>query len=182
MVDQTIVASFDQSVLYYLDIKHPNLNRSSGPIDMLSFYAAYLFRAPLPESFFKFKVLQLPFHKILFYTLGIGTKDFNDYAKKYGIATKYWTVNNADDMKILKENGADGVITDYPDRAWLTFYDNQTILNGYKLYSILNAPTQYSSLAIQQINLIRNISNNIFNQFISHIQNPLLQKINFTLF
>jgi glycerophosphoryl diester phosphodiesterase len=50
--------------------------------------------------------------------INLGTKQMINYAHKYDIAVQYWTINDAEDVKYLTENGADCIMTDYPDMAY----------------------------------------------------------------
>lgn len=36
-------------------------------------------------------------------------------AHKHNMAIHYWTINDKEDMRLLIEKGADGIITDRPD-------------------------------------------------------------------
>ena len=50
--------------------------------------------------------------------INLGTKKVINYAHKYDIAVQYWTINDADAVKYLTENGADCIMTDYPQMAF----------------------------------------------------------------
>lgn len=39
-----------------------------------------------------------------------------DFLHRQGVRVFYWTINEAGEMKTLLEKGADGILTDYPDR------------------------------------------------------------------
>lgn len=46
----------------------------------------------------------------------LATQSFTNAAHKHNLAVHYWTINDPEDMKLLIEIGADGIMTDYPHR------------------------------------------------------------------
>ena len=56
--------------------------------------------------------LQLPMEQS---GLDLTTKRVINSAHKHNMAVHYWTIDNKEDMRMLIENGADGLITDRPD-------------------------------------------------------------------
>lgn len=58
-------------------------------------------------------VFQLPTEE---YGLNLATKHFINAAHKHNLAVHYWTINDLEEMKMLIEAGADGIMTDYPHR------------------------------------------------------------------
>ena len=46
----------------------------------------------------------------------LATMSFTDAAHKHNLAVHYWTINDPEDMKLLIEIGADGIMTDFPHR------------------------------------------------------------------
>lgn len=46
----------------------------------------------------------------------LATESFSNAAHKHNLAVHYWTINDPEDMKLLIEIGADGIMTDYPHR------------------------------------------------------------------
>ena len=50
--------------------------------------------------------------------INLGTREMLNYAHSNDIAVQYWTVNNEYYVKKLAENGADCVMTDYPQMAY----------------------------------------------------------------
>jgi|GEM_PF-1223579 glycerophosphodiester phosphodiesterase len=172
MLEHTILASFHPAVLLYAALKHPDLARGAGPINILTFYGAYLLNLDPAQLHFDFKILPMPYHFILFHLLGIGKKDFNEYARKNGLITQYWTVNDAKVMKILQENGADAVITDAPDLAWSVFHDYARILKNYSMQSLLMVPNQFASLAGQILTNAHQNHLTVTGQILDSLQNP----------
>lgn len=58
-------------------------------------------------------VLQIPMEE---YGFNLATKKLIENARKHNIATHYWTINDEDEMRVLIENGADAIMTDYPHK------------------------------------------------------------------
>jgi glycerophosphoryl diester phosphodiesterase len=97
------IQSFDSRTLIYIHKTNPeiplaylvaNLKSLKGNIKKLGF---------TPHTF-------SPYYALL-------NKKMIAQAHKMGMKVIPWTVNDADKMKELKDEGVDGVITDYPDRA-----------------------------------------------------------------
>ncbi|MBQ8616087.1 MAG: hypothetical protein IJ418_01115 [Clostridia bacterium] len=85
-----------------------------------TFYAMQLLNV---DVFFtdKTSVLQLPTEK---YGLNLATKGVIESAHEHNIAVQYWTINDPDEMRMLIDLGADGIMTDYPHRL-------QEVYNSY---------------------------------------------------
>ncbi len=58
-------------------------------------------------------VFQIPMEKMGF---DLATKGFVRNANRHNLAVHYWTINDIEDMKHLIDIGADGIMTDYPNR------------------------------------------------------------------
>ena len=46
----------------------------------------------------------------------LATKSFTNAAHKHNLAVHYWTINDPENMRLLIEIGADGIMTDFPHR------------------------------------------------------------------
>ena len=114
IVERTIVGTFNANVTAYLDEEYPHVTRSASIAEVLHFYMAYLWGDDLTD--FEFEVLQIPQGLEGFYDFG--SKNFIDFAHSHGIAVQHWTINDAEDMARLVENGADAIITDNPKVAY----------------------------------------------------------------
>lgn len=77
-----------------------------------TFYALQLLRLDL---FFtdRLCVLQLPTEE---YGLSLATRGLISAAHSHNLAVHYWTINDPDEMRMLIDLGADGIMTDYPHR------------------------------------------------------------------
>ncbi len=113
--DRTIVGSFQQNVLDHIDEHHPNLQRSSGIKDVLSFYFSFLYNVDLSKKDIGYSVMQIPYDQ---FVLNLGHKSVIDYAHSHDIAVQYWTINDEKRIAELVENGADAIITDNPEIAY----------------------------------------------------------------
>lgn len=49
-------------------------------------------------------------------TIDLATEGLIDAAHKHNLAVHYWTINDRDEMRMLIELGADGIMSDYPHR------------------------------------------------------------------
>ena len=58
-------------------------------------------------------VFQLPTEEI---GITLATEYLVDTAHKHNLAVHYWTINDRDEMRMLIELGADGIMSDYPHR------------------------------------------------------------------
>lgn len=67
-------------------------------------------------------VLQIPMDK---YGFNLASERLINNARKHNIATHYWTINSEDEMRLLIENGADAIMTDYPHKL-REVYDSYT--------------------------------------------------------
>ena len=121
IVNRTIVGTFEGNVTKYIDEKYPQVTRSASIAEVLHFYMAYLWGDKLTN--FKFDVLQIPQGLKGFYDLG--SKHFIEFAHYRGVAVQYWTINDAEDIKRLVENGADTIITDNPKVAYDVINDGK---------------------------------------------------------
>lgn len=115
LIDRVIVASFDKEILYYLDENYPELTRTGFNVEVFGLYLDSLFNINRPEGYYKFDVLQVPPDR---YIVNLGTSKLINYAHKNNIAVHYWTINDAERIKLLRDIGADGIITDVPDVAY----------------------------------------------------------------
>lgn len=114
ILDRVIVGTFKDKVTKYIDEKYSKeVTRSASIKEVLKFYYSYLYGVKLGET--KYKVLQIPYKAAWF---NFGTKELIDYAHSYGIACQYWTINKEKQIEELVKNGADAIMTDYPEVAY----------------------------------------------------------------
>jgi glycerophosphoryl diester phosphodiesterase len=112
--DRIVLASFHKEVFEQLielqKTTHPSLKYSPETMGVVKFYVLQLLGLSLfyndPIS-----VLQVPVGQ---YGLSLSTKGFINTAHKHNIAVHYWTIDDPDVMRMLIENGADGIMTNKP--------------------------------------------------------------------
>lgn len=124
LVGKTIVSTFVPSVKSYIIKNYPDLQRAASAGEAIQFYFYCREGKDLNELNISYTVLHLPFGINVMpkrndgtQIANFGTREIINYAHKYNIAVQFWTVNNAEDMIYLRDNGADAIMTDYPDLA-----------------------------------------------------------------
>lgn len=89
---------------------HTDLMLAPEQNGVIKFFALYI--TGLSVFYFdSVNVLQIPTEQ---YGINLSSKSFISIANKHNIAVHYWTIDDADEMKRLIENGADGIMTDRP--------------------------------------------------------------------
>ena len=121
MKDRVIWATSEVDVSEYMAATYPDMPRSANPDEVLEFFIYFKLGKDLNELNVTYMALHIPYGKNAYYNLvNLGSKKFINYAHKYNIAVQYWTVNDEKYVKTLAENGADCVMTDYPQMAFET--------------------------------------------------------------
>jgi len=115
LLNKAIIGTFNGEVTKYLDSAYPEMLRSASIKEVLGFYFDSVFGAEREDGYYKFTALQIPANQFL---IKLGTSKMTDYAHKNNIAVQYWTINDPDDMRMLKEINADCVMSDTPDIAY----------------------------------------------------------------
>lgn len=119
--ERVIWATSEIDVSEYMAETYPDMPRSANPNEVLQFFLCCKFGLDLDKYNVSYVALHIPYGKSAGYNIvNLGTKKMINYAHKYNIAMQYWTVNDAKYVKKLAENGADCVMTDYPDMAYET--------------------------------------------------------------
>ena len=110
--DKVIVGSFRDEILKDFRQTCQSVATSATPSEASYFLAMY--KIGLGASYSpKMQVLQVP-EKLG--RLQIVSEDYIKAAHKLNLDVHVWTINDKNDMKHLIEIGADGIMTDYPDR------------------------------------------------------------------
>ncbi len=118
MKDRVIWATFQPDVSSYMEKNYPDMPRSAGIIEVLQFYIYARMDWDLSDLNVSYVALQIPYgDSAADGLINLGTKQVINYAHKNNIATQYWTINDAEDVEYLINNGADCIMTDYPDMA-----------------------------------------------------------------
>ena len=112
MVDKTIVGSFNQTTIDDFRRECPEVATSASPSEVSRFLA--LSKAGLGDSYSPpMQALQVPEN---LGNLQVVSEEFIETAHRLNLKVHVWTINETADMQRLLEMGADGIMTDYPDR------------------------------------------------------------------
>lgn len=117
--DRVIWATSEVDVSEYMAEKYPDMPRSANPDEVMDFFLYCKLGKDLSELNVTYVALQIPYGvNAGFNIINLGTKRMINYAHKYNIAVQYWTINSERYVKKLAENGADCIMTDYPQMAY----------------------------------------------------------------
>jgi len=122
--DRVVLVTFHSEVYEQMKVYqkdgHPELMIAPETNGVIKFYALFLtgltvfFNEPIA-------VLQIPTEQ---YGLSLSTKALIRIAHRHNIAVHYWTIDDADEMRRLLDNGADGIMTNRPSVL-------KVVLNSY---------------------------------------------------
>ena len=115
LLDNVVVGTFQNNVTNYLDKNYPDLPRSASIIEVVEVYFNSLLGIDKKEGAYKFNALQIPVGASI---LDLATARLVNYAHRHNIAVQYWTINDTADMELLKNIGADCIMSDIPDVAY----------------------------------------------------------------
>jgi len=125
LLDRTVVGTFWPFLPYYMDWKYPDMPRSASIPECLQFYYCARTNRPFSELNPKYVALQIPGGPNEmpwpFSLVNMTTKEVINYAHKNDIAVQYWTVNTEENARLLKENGGDAMMSDFPDMVWRVY-------------------------------------------------------------
>ena len=117
--DRVIWASDEQDVSKYMEETYPDISRSANILEVFNFYVFCRMGWDLNDLNPTYVALQIPYgNSAAKGIINLGTKQVINYAHEYDIAVQYWTINDAEAVKYLTENGADCIMTDYPQMAF----------------------------------------------------------------
>lgn len=115
MLDDVVVGTFNANVTKYLDEKYPDMPRSASIMEVVKVYFNSLLGWDKKAETYKFEALQIPVGLSI---LNLATSRLVNYAHRHNIAVQYWTINDTEMMKQLKDIGADCIMSDIPDVAY----------------------------------------------------------------
>ncbi len=115
LLDNVVVGTFQNNVTNYLDKNYPDLPRSASIIEVVKIYFNSLLGLEKPEKYYRYDALQIPMGASI---LDLATSRLVNYAHRHNIAVQYWTINDTEDMQLLKDIGADCIMSDVPDVAY----------------------------------------------------------------
>lgn len=117
--DRVIWSTFAPDVSSYMKSRYPSIARTADAIEAVQFYFYFRMGWNLQDVSPSYKALQIPYGESAFDNIiNLGTRELINYAHKNNIAVEYWTINSEEDVRLLTENGADCILTDYPQMAY----------------------------------------------------------------
>ncbi len=117
--DRVIWASSKEDVNLYMEKKYPDMPRSARTSEVIQFYIYSRMNWDLSDLGVNYVALQIPYgDNALNNFVNLGTKELINYAHKYNIAVQYWTVNESEEAETLTKNGADCIMSDYPQMVY----------------------------------------------------------------
>lgn len=115
---RVIWSTFAPDVSSYMKTEYPEISRTADAIEAVQFYFYFRMGWDLQDVSPSYIALQIPYGESAFNNIiNLGTTELLNYAHKNNIAVQYWTINNEEDIKHLTKNGADCIMTDYPQMA-----------------------------------------------------------------
>ena len=116
--DRVIWSTFAPDVSSYMVNNYPEISRTADAIEAIQFYFYYRMGWNLQDVKPTYIALQIPYGENAFDNIiNLGNREMINYAHENNIALQYWTINNEDDIIHLTKNGADCIMTDYPQMA-----------------------------------------------------------------
>ncbi len=117
--DRVIWSTFAPDVSSYMKKNYPEISRTADAIEAVQFYFYFRNGWNLQDVKPSYVALQIPYGSSAFDNLiNLGTREMINYAHKNNIALQYWTINNEEEIRTLALNGADCIMTDYPQTAF----------------------------------------------------------------
>ncbi len=119
--NRVIWSTFAPDTSAYMKMKYPEISRTADAIEAVQFYFYFRMNWDLQDVSPSYTALQIPYgSSALDNLINLGTREMLNYAHKNNIAVQYWTINSEEEIKLLTENGADCIMTDYPQMAYET--------------------------------------------------------------
>ena len=119
--ERAIWSTFAPDVSAYMKLRHPEISRTADAIEAIQFYFYFRMNWELSDVSPSYVALQIPYGSSAFDNIiNLGTRELLNYAHKNNIAVQYWTINSEEETALLTQNGADCIITDYPQRVYET--------------------------------------------------------------
>ena len=119
--NRVIWSTFAPDVSGYMKSNYPEIARTADAIEAVQFYFYFRNGWDLQDVKPTYVALQIPYGSSACDNLiNLGTREMINYAHQNNIALQYWTINSEEEVRILAENGADCIMTDYPQMAYDT--------------------------------------------------------------
>ena len=111
--DQIVIGTFNQEIEDELKEKYPHLLRGASTGSAAQFVLTQYLGVNLFDNS-DFSCLQIPLSYDIGVEIPLDSKLLIDRAHRRGISVQYWTINDADEMRMLIEMGVDCIMTDDP--------------------------------------------------------------------
>lgn len=116
--DRVIWSTFAPDTSSYMKMKYPEISRTADAVEAIQFYFYFRMNWELSDVSPSYVALQIPYgSSALDNIINLGTREMLNYAHKNNIAVQYWTINSEEEVITLTQNGADCIMTDYPQMA-----------------------------------------------------------------
>lgn len=117
--NKVIWSTFAPDVSAYMKLNYPEISRTADAIEAIQFYFYFRMGWDLQDVKPSYVALQIPYgSSALDNIINLGTREMINYAHSNNVALQYWTINSEDEVRLLAENGADCIMTDYPQMAY----------------------------------------------------------------
>lgn len=110
---QIVIGTFHQEIEVELKEKYPHLMRGASEASAGDFVKSLLFGVNLFDDS-DFVCLQIPLTYDVGFDLPLTLKPILSRAHRRNMAVQYWTINDADEMRMLIDLGCDCIMTDNP--------------------------------------------------------------------
>lgn len=118
---RVIWSTFAPFTSMYMESNYPEIARTADAIEAVQFYFYYRMNWNLQDVSPSYEALQIPYGSSAFDNIiNLGTREMLNYAHSNNIAVQYWTINSEEEVRTLTLNGADCIMTDYPQMAYDT--------------------------------------------------------------
>jgi len=118
---RVIWSTFAPFTSMYMKTNYPEIARTADAIEAVQFYFYFRMDWDLQDVSPSYVALQIPYGSSAFDNIiNLGTREMLNYAHSNNIAVQYWTINSEEEVKTLTLNGADCIMTDYPQMAYNT--------------------------------------------------------------
>ncbi len=122
--DRVIWSTFAPLTSSYMEKQYPEIPRTADAIEAIQFYFHFRMDWDLQDIAPSYEALQIPYGaSALDNAINLGTRELLNYAHSNNIAVQYWTINSEEDIRTLTLNGADCIMTDYPETAYEVIKD-----------------------------------------------------------
>ena len=113
--EDTVLVGSVRSVSRFRELSGGRIATSASAGDVVTFLGCYILGVPCHPDY---DALQIPFDRsrLLYRIANFSSPEFIAFAHRHSLGVHFWTVSEESDIKMLLSNGADGVMSNYPDR------------------------------------------------------------------